>query len=322
MQIGQVFKATSVAFKKNSNKIIMFTLSWAVLVSAVFLLFDMLLGFGLVFVALIFFPLLVSIDVIGMKAVDNVVIENGDFYLGLRKYGSSFYLKLRTLFKGLAIGLGTFLIAAFVGAIIAMVIVAVEYPELFQSTTDATTMIDTLGTIPWMETYLDCVTYASFFIAGLVYFLLGQSNALAAYICYQTRFPAETATLLSKKYVDANKKFFLKFNFLFFLILLPLIIIGISLNQVLVLAGLDKMAAYTISFFLSAFLVGLYLFYYRIAYYHIYRHYFKDAIDATFKKHMEKLMGVNKAEEVPVDITIGEDNDDLNPEDFNDKTGE
>jgi len=324
MQLGKVFKAASVSFKKNRSKILMFALSLAVLISAVYILFDVLLGVGLIFAALLVFPLLVSVDVIAMKAVDNIVIENSDFYIGLKKYGTSFYLKIRTLIKGLIIALVAFIIVALIGSMILMIRVAQENPQILQGTVDVATLYDTIGSIPWMEEALNYVSYASFIAAFLCYFLFGYSNALSPFVCYQTRFPVDTALTLSKKYTEANKKFFRKYSFIFFLIFLPMVAIGVALNRVLLLANMAQLPSYIISFFISSFLIALYTFYYKIAYYHIYRHYFKDAIDDTFKKHMEKLMGIRKAEEVPLDISSGDE--DINPDDFNNddnqKTGE
>lgn len=323
MQLGKVFKAAAVTFKENRAKIVTFALSLGIFASVVYILLDLLLGIGLLGLVFLILPLLTSVQYIARKCVNREEVNSSDFYLGYKIYSQSLFLQMKTYLRGFLVALVGFLVGAFIMGLILYSKALVEYPEYFSAITDYQVFYDKLFSIPWMRRWLAYASYVAFFLGGLSYSLFGFYNHLGPYICFETRFSINTAMALSKKYSLANKKFFSKFGLAFLFILVPMVALGIILNELLYLAGTTNVVAHCSAFLLTAILMAVYLFYYEISYYHIYRHYFQKAVLATYKRHMETLMGVNKAEEVPLDVSGAEDEEKSEPpfkaEDFNDQ---
>ena len=305
MNLGKAFKASSVSFKKNIAKILMFSLSWSILLSAIYILFDLYLGIGLVLSLFFVLPSLSSIQIIAMKCVADSYIESKDFYIGFKAYGPSLYLQLRTFIKGSLFALLGFFAGLFICSFLITFKAMAEFPEYFVNI-DPSTFYQSLGSIPWMSTYLNYASYVSFFIALVFFVLFGTKNNFSPFICYTTQLNANYAVELSKSYVSAHKGYFYKVGFSLLGILIPLLAFPIALNQVLALTSLGSIVSYIISFFIATFLIALYLFYYFIFYFQVYHHYFEFSTLIAVKKLQEK-MSQRAASFAPKDDTTNEE---------------
>lgn len=293
MQIGKILKASCVTIKENLTTLLTLSLSWGIIVSVVYILFDILIGMGAAAATIVIIPLLVSIQMISAKAVNRKEeVNTKDFYVGLKNFSASFILEGKTWFKGFLLALLGFLIGAIVCGIAVYFQSIKALPNLindFSNTSDFSVIYDQMMSLSWMNKALDIAAYISFVFGTLLFAWKGMNNCLLPYICFETKFALMNAVEISQKYTKANSKSFFIIHFIYVLVLIPVIALGVILNKLLVLAGVGELLSLSIAMVISCVLIGFLLYFYEITTYHIYRHYFKDAIMETYQNHIKKV---------------------------------
>lgn len=298
LNIGKIFKAASVTFKQYRSKLLTFAFTWAVLIGAAYILFNLLLGTGAAILAsvILFLPLQVSLSIIAIKAVNRREVLMNDFYTGFKSFYSSFFLESKILLRGVLFFLLGLAAGLLFGSIVLSTIMLNLEPQIFQnvlSGADVESMIAEMGKISWLPTAYVLLSGFSYLVGAVFFIWQGSDKLFAPFVCFETRFSVTNAVELSNKFLKQNRGSYFAFNLVFLLMLIPICVASYGLSIVLGKLGLDATFATSISLFVLFLLSGIVLIYHHIANYHAYHHYYRDHVIKLYQDFVAKNNAIN-----------------------------
>lgn len=288
IDLKQAIKDGSKVYKEYGRDIFAYTMVLGIILGLI-IFTGIYYGLLVLLILFIYLPIRTSLNAISKKVVDHKSISGADFYVGFKNYLSSMMLQSKVVLNGFMWGLLAFVLSLLVGSAIVVVLLIVNEPAVYQSLLSATTLEEMyniyLG-VDWVNSTYNIIVYASLFITGLIYTLTTAFHTFTPYICFETTFTVPSAYILSNKIARKDKKHYLMFSLMFYVIIAIALGVGELLGVALESAAVPSLYAYLCGYVTSGLLAAPFIIYFHIINYEIYSMNYQKEVHDTYMEYV------------------------------------